>query len=164
MNPSDKGLKAFVDERSTLMAVACRYVDSPAVAEELVQESWLRWHAKEYKPDQIRPILLQIVRNLSIDWLRRQKTERVGLAELLERSDDVPDTERVVIARQELRCVIRALQRLPKKTLKAFRWRRLEHLTYKDIGRRLGVSEAGAYRLVADALFQVILALDDNKN
>ena len=160
--PCDRGLKTFVDEQDRLIAVACRIVDNRAVAEELVQESWLRWDAKQYQPGQMRPILLQIIRNLSIDWLRRQQTERNGLAELSEWREDFPDTERVVIARQQLRRVVRALHSLPKRTLAAFRLRRLDGLTYKEIGRRLNTSETGAYRLVADALVKVILAMDDD--
>lgn len=159
--PFDPGLKTFVDERDRLISVACRYIDNPAIAEEVVQESWLRWQAKKYQPDQMRPILLQIIRNLSIDWLRRQKTERSGLAELSEWREESPDTERVVIARQQLRCVVQTLRRLPSRTLTAFRLRRLNNLTYKEIGRRMNTSEAGAYRLVADALLQVIIAMDD---
>lgn len=161
LQPCDPGLKTFVDERDRLIAVACRYIDNPAIAEEVVQESWLRWQAKSYQSDQIRPILLQIIRNLSIDWLRRQKTERSGLVELSGMREEAPDTERVVIARQQLRCVIRALQRLPSKTLTAFRLRRLNNLTYKEIGDRMNTSEAGAYRLVSDALLHVIIAMDD---
>ncbi|MEM0943258.1 MAG: RNA polymerase sigma factor [Pseudomonadota bacterium] len=159
----DPNLRAFVDERDTLIAIACRYVDNPAVAEELVQESWLRSNAKHYQPDQLTPILRQIIRNLSIDWLRRQQTERNGLADLSEFSEEAPDTERVVIARQQLHTVVRTLQRLPKRTLKAFRLRRLDNLTYKEIGRRLNISEAGAYRLVAEALVQVVIAIDEQK-
>ncbi|MEM9247738.1 MAG: sigma-70 family RNA polymerase sigma factor [Pseudomonadota bacterium] len=155
-------MQTFVTERDTLIATACRIVNNRAVAEDLVQESWLRWASKPYQPTQIRPILLQIIRNLSIDWLRRQQTERTGNAELSRWTDDGPDTERIVIARQELRCVVRALQKLPARTLTAFRLRRLDGLTYKEIGRRLGISEASAYRLVADALLQVILAMDES--
>ncbi|MEM6900357.1 MAG: sigma-70 family RNA polymerase sigma factor [Pseudomonadota bacterium] len=159
----DPKLSTFVDERDTLIAIACRYVDNPAVAEELVQESWLRSSAKAYQPDQLPPILRQIIRNLSIDWLRRQQTERNGLAELFEAKEEAPDTERVVIARQQLRTVVRTLQRLPKRTLRAFHLRRIDSLTYKEIGRRLNVSEAGAYRLVADALVQVVMAMGEPK-
>lgn len=159
----DPNLRAFVDDRETLIAIAYRYVDNPAIAEELVQESWLRSHAKHYQPDQLTPILRQIIRNLSIDWLRRQQTERNGLAELSELKEEAPDSERVIIARQTLRCVIRALQQMPKRTLKAFRLRRLDNLTYKEIGRRLNISEAGAYRLVADALVRVIVAIDEER-
>ena len=33
------GLQTYVNERETLIAIACRVVESRAVAEELVQES-----------------------------------------------------------------------------------------------------------------------------
>lgn len=161
VRPLYSDVDMFVYEREKLIAIACRYVESPSVAEELVQESWLRWNAKSYQPDQVRPILLQIIRNLSIDWLRRQKTERSSLAEFAEHKDEAPDTERVVIARQQLRCVVHALQIMPERTRSAFRMRRLDNLTYKEIGHRLGTSEAGAYRLVADGLFRVIVEMND---
>ena len=161
--PSNLGLETFIAEQDRLIAVAVRIVDNRSVAEELVQESWLRWASKSYQPGQIRPLLLQIIRNLSIDWLRHQQTERNGLAELSTWGEEVPDTERVVIARQQLRCVVRTLRKLPKRTLTAFRLRRLDGLTYKEIAHRLNTSEASAYRLVADALVQVIISMDEKK-
>lgn len=71
----DPGLRCFVDDRDRLIAIACRIVDSRAVAEELVQESWLRWDARDYPADKAAPIFRSIVANLARDWRRRQRTE-----------------------------------------------------------------------------------------
>ncbi|MEM6482603.1 MAG: hypothetical protein AAF681_12200, partial [Pseudomonadota bacterium] len=46
--PLDPEVKTFVDEQDKLIAIALRIVESRAVAEEVVQESWLRWQRHGY--------------------------------------------------------------------------------------------------------------------
>ncbi|WP_299851403.1 sigma-70 family RNA polymerase sigma factor [uncultured Roseovarius sp.] len=97
---------------------------------------------------------------LSRTWYRRQRTEYQNLTTYKLIAQDAPDAERVVIARQQVALVINALAMMPERMRKAFRLSRLDGLTYREIGARLGVSEASAYRLVGEALVQIVLHLD----
>ncbi|MEM6482062.1 MAG: sigma factor-like helix-turn-helix DNA-binding protein, partial [Pseudomonadota bacterium] len=71
-----------------------------------------------------------------------------------------PDAERVVVARQDLRRVVAALSKLPKRTLFALSLYSVEGRTYREIGVALGLSHVAAFRLVAQALAKAAAALD----
>jgi RNA polymerase sigma-70 factor (ECF subfamily) len=155
------GLDTFVDERDRLIAAAYRIVDSHAVAEELVQESWIRWHAKQYPPEHTRPLLLRIVKNLAIDWHRKRRVEFDALETQRLLDESAHDAERIVAARQQLTQVIQLIEKLPPKARLAFRYSRIEGMTLKEVGKRLGVSESRASQLVSDAIVRLVVVFDD---
>ncbi|MEM9248840.1 MAG: sigma-70 family RNA polymerase sigma factor [Pseudomonadota bacterium] len=152
---------AFVDNRERLIAVACKIVESPAIAEEIVQESWLRWDAKQYPTTDAVPVLHRIVRNLAYDILRRQRRERDVVAWQAHTPGAALDSEHIVVARDDLRRAVAALRRLPRRTVKALQLRSVSGLSYTEVGRRMGLSKSRAYELVEDALVELSLALDD---
>lgn len=156
--PETAGLTAFVDRRQDLIALANAVVKNQAVAEELVQESWLQWSNKTYPSSHAVPIFKRIVLNLAKDWHRKQKREWARFETYALLYDNAPDTEHVVIARQDLLNVLRALNTLPARSLHAFRLSRVDGLTYQEIAAKLGVATSTAYGIVADALVQVTLA------
>lgn len=127
--PCDPGLKAYISERDRLIAIATRIVDSRAVAEELVQESWLRWDGRAYPHEKAKPIFRSIVTNLARDWRRRSRLEASILDEAFPTSEDPRDAERIIIARQEIKKLVRALQELNPRVVKAFRLHRVEGKT-----------------------------------
>lgn len=59
-----------------LKSLAYRMLGSVADAEDVVQEALLRLHTADPKPEHESAFLTRVVSNLSIDRLRRQKTER----------------------------------------------------------------------------------------
>ncbi|MEM7060419.1 MAG: sigma-70 family RNA polymerase sigma factor [Pseudomonadota bacterium] len=158
---SDLALLTFVQERRNLIALACSVVRNESIAEELVQDSWLRWQGQEYPARKAVPILRRIVANLAKDWYRRQATERAVLAEHAATLDFAVDSERIAIARQDLIRVVRALKALPKRTRTAFELHCLDGLSYARIGSRLGLSRSRAFELVTDALVHLTLALEN---
>ncbi|MEM9044225.1 MAG: sigma-70 family RNA polymerase sigma factor [Pseudomonadota bacterium] len=158
---ADEALSSFVEDREFLIAAACRIVENRAIAEELVQDSWLRWQQRTYPAYEARPILRSIVANLARDWLRRQKTERDYLNRQVTWDDDKRDAERILIARQDLRCIVEALDRLPERTVTAFRMSRIDGLTYAQIAERLDTVPSRVHGYVAKALAQVTLSLLD---
>lgn len=151
---------AFVQHRSDLVEVARLIVNCPFCAEDIVQDSWMRWDAHSYPATRARPILVRIVKNLAIDWHRRRRRERAGIEAQKLLQHAAPDLEQVVNARQELEIVIEALRELPARTVRAFRMSRVDGLPCVEIGRRLGISESRAYQLVGSALIHVIKRLD----
>lgn len=155
----DPAAYAFSKNREKLIANACAIVANRAIAEELVQESWLRWHGNSYPARDAEPIFWRIVRNLALDWKRRARIEQDGLAAHLDTTETAPDSERVVCAREELRRVVAALDALPQRTVTAFRMHRVDGLTYAVIARRLGISPSTAFKLVEDAMVEVVWSL-----
>lgn len=159
--PCDPLVKTLCDERNDLVALARSLVGHEDIAEDIVQECWLRWHNRHYPAEQAKPIVIRIIKNLAADWHRRRTIEARHYRIHAMLRGDVPDTERVVVARQQLRLVVEALSVLPEQTLEAFRLHRLEGMAFVEIGDRLGISKAGAHRLVAKALAHIVLRLDD---
>lgn len=153
-------LDTFLVRQRDLIALANKVVRNPAVAEELVQDSWIQWSAKSYPEQDAAPIFTRIVMNLARDWHVKQRREWARLEAFALLYDDAPDTERIVIARIDLMNVLRALNQLPHRSLRAFRLSRVEGMTYAQIGKDLGVSTSMAYRLVADALVELAWLTD----
>ncbi|MEM9371192.1 MAG: sigma-70 family RNA polymerase sigma factor, partial [Pseudomonadota bacterium] len=105
------------------------------------------------------PILRRIVKNLAFDWHRRQRTERDGLTAQKLIEENAPDSERILMARQDLLEVARVLAELPDRTLAAFRMYRIEGRTYAEIAKELGVVPSRAHQLVRNALVHMALRL-----
>ncbi|MEM1384673.1 MAG: RNA polymerase sigma factor [Pseudomonadota bacterium] len=160
MKDDAAGLRAFVEDRENLVRLARSYVQSAAIAEELVQDSWLRWHGRRYPERDAQFIFRRIVANLARDWWRRQKTERAVVDALSLAQDTVPNAERVVIARQDLARVVEALENLPPRTQYAFELSWHDGLSFAEIGKHLGVSKTRAYKMVGRALTELALSLD----
>ncbi|MEM7060729.1 MAG: sigma-70 family RNA polymerase sigma factor [Pseudomonadota bacterium] len=156
----DRAASAFVDQQDDLIALARSIVGCRSTAEDLVQDSWLRWRRHGYEVSQARPVLMRIVRNLAIDWHRRRKREARGIEAQSLLYDPAPDSERVLSARQELQIVVQALQELPARTVHAFKLSRVDGIACAEIGRRMGISESRAYQLVGNALIHVIKRLE----
>ncbi|MEM8793936.1 MAG: sigma-70 family RNA polymerase sigma factor [Pseudomonadota bacterium] len=158
---ADPALSTFVNERERLIGIALQMVKSRAIAEELVQDSWLRWDKKAYPSEKALPIFKRIVTNLALDWSRSRQTEEQTLSELMLFEDVEFDSERVLIARQELARVVRALEKLPKRTVAAFHMRFVDGLTFADIGKRLEMSRSRAHGLVEETIIAITCVLSD---
>lgn len=157
----DDGLQTYLADRERLISLAVRIVHSRAVAEELVQESWLRWDRRSYPADKATPIFRRIVRNLAFDWLRRDNMEKSILDSIDLVYDDPRDAERVVIARQDIIRLIRALEELDPRVVKAFRMHRFEHKTMAEIAADLGTVPSNVHGYVVKALTHITAALMD---
>lgn len=144
-----------------MLKLAKAAVNNVHVAEDLVQDCWIRWSGRSYPLSEARPILMRILKNLAIDWHRRRRVEFEVIEAQRILHDPSPDTERVVIARDRLNKVIAALEALPPRTLLAFRLCRVDSLTLKQAGKALGVSESRVSQIVSDAMVQIVSALDN---
>ncbi|MEM8688537.1 MAG: sigma-70 family RNA polymerase sigma factor [Pseudomonadota bacterium] len=152
---------SFMDDREKLLALAQSIVGNSAIAEELVQDSWLRWSSKNYAPELARPILRRIVANLCLDWLRKHRTEQAGLKFFGLFLDLSPDAERIVISRQELERVIDVLGELPERTVVAFYMNRVDGQTLQEISDHLDISITRSHQLIREALVHLTLRLGD---
>ncbi|MEM8793730.1 MAG: sigma-70 family RNA polymerase sigma factor [Pseudomonadota bacterium] len=156
---TEKALQSFIEDREKLIAAACRIVESRAIAEELVQDSWLRWQQRDYPPHEAKPIFRSIVANLARDWLRRQRTETRFLKLHAALDEDRRDAERIVIARQDLARIVSALDQLPTRTVTAFRMSRVDGLTYAEIAKRLDTVPSRVHGYIVKAIAHVTLSL-----
>jgi RNA polymerase sigma factor (sigma-70 family) len=131
---------------------------------DLRQEAYARVYeaAQRERPQLVKPFLFQITRNLMIDRLRRQSVvnlESVADFDWLNVSDDKPSTEAYVAARQELRLLQAALDKLPPRCRQVVLMRKVDGLSQKEVAKHMGITietvenqVAKGMRLLAQAM------------
>jgi RNA polymerase sigma-70 factor (ECF subfamily) len=112
---------------------------------DLRQEAYARVYeaAKRERPQLIKPFLFQIARNLMIDRLRRQSVvslESMADVDWLNVSDDRPSAETYVAARQELRLLQAALDKLPPRCRQVVLMRKVEGFSQREVAKEMGIT------------------------
>lgn len=157
MNDEQQKLDLYLSHRGELINYAAGIVGCRAMAEDVVQEAYLRFHRPVERPDVVTPVgyLFRIVRNLAVDWARRVALERRHV-EIVEDPPAIAEAratpEEEASHRQELALVMEALDELPVRTRQALEMHRFGGLTLEEIGKRLSISPALAHGLIHRAL------------
>jgi RNA polymerase sigma factor (sigma-70 family) len=92
-----------------------------------------------------RAYFLEVARNVLFEQLRRSRIihiDTVAEMDALCITDERPDPERAVIAKDELARLKRLIDKLPERCRRMFVLRKIEGLSQKKIAERLGVSES----------------------
>lgn len=100
-----------------------------------------------------KPFVFAIARNLLIDRIRRQQIvpiDAVSDLDALNIALDQPGPDRHVIARDQLRKVQEALDRLPPRCREAVWLKKVEGLSMREIAQRMGISENTVDRHLSD--------------
>src|SRR6185437_15804496 len=106
-------------------------------------------------PEKPQQFVVTTARNLLIDRLRRERIvamEAMADLDALEGAADAPGPERIAIARDELRLLQRAMERLPRRTQEIIVMRRVEGLSRAEISVRLGISQETVSAHVTDGM------------
>ena len=165
--------RLFATWRARFEAIACRYVRSAAVAEDLVSDSFMSfWENRGRIPADanLQAYILIIVRNKCLDWLRAQSLHakieqevyalrrRVLAADI--RSLQAVNPEEIFSA--EVAAIVRqSLDRLPELTREVFVARRFEELSYKEIAEKYGITVRRVEFELEKAVKQLRVALKD---
>jgi RNA polymerase sigma-70 factor (ECF subfamily) len=114
-------------------------------------------------PERTRPFVFATARNLLINRVRREHIvpiDAVADMESFGLAADEPGPDRSVIARDTLRKLQLALDRLPARAREAVVLRRIEGMSRREIAERMGITErtvadhiAHGMRILATALF-----------
>lgn len=118
-----------------LVRYALRFVKNE-VAQELVQECFLRLWQAENVAGREREWLFHVCRNLAIDHLRKEK--RVVLRE--EEGVAIPELEEKLLGHEESDALLRMIQALPPAQREVIRLKFQENMDYKEIARVTGHS------------------------
>lgn len=114
--------------------------------------------AREGIPKSTRAFVFTAARNLLINHVKREQvvpfTSVEGLEDLSVAIDE-PAPDRVVIARQELRRLQEALDKLPERQRRAIVLRKINGLSIREIAQRVGAAE----RTVEEHLTEGVRAL-----
>lgn len=155
----DDLMSVYLRHWKMLRSALKRRIGSHDLAEEAMQETWLRLSRMKNDPAIIRDhqgLLLRIAGNIAIDLARRENRHRarcVSDETLYEAiADSYPSPEVFAIDRDQLRLLARALAELPAKPRKALLFSRCDGLSHHEIASRLGVSESMVAKYLAQAL------------
>jgi RNA polymerase sigma-70 factor (ECF subfamily) len=130
--------------------------------DDLLQEVYMRLIAGAQKeiPAQTKAFVFSTARNLLIDRVRREQVvpiEAVADLDALGVAIDEQGPDRNVMARDELRRVQAALDRLPPRAREALLLRRVDGLSRAEIAQRMGIGEG----TVKEYLSESVCALAD---
>lgn len=132
---------------------------------DLRQDIYVRVYESAQKqiPVPAKPFLFSVARNLLVDRLRRAQVvpiEAVADVDALGFASEAPGPERSLAARDELRRLHAALDKLPPRAREAFVLGRIQGLSRAEIAQTMGVSEdtvsehlTKSMRAIADILY-----------
>jgi RNA polymerase sigma-70 factor (ECF subfamily) len=141
----------FEDERGRLLAIAARILGSPASAEDVVQEAWLRLAANEARPDNLAAWLTTVVTRLCLDQLRARRSSEVPLELAPEPADlDGPEADAVLADRVDTAMLV-VLHTLSPIERVAFVLHDLFGVPFDEVAQTLGRSPAAVRQLASRA-------------
>jgi RNA polymerase sigma factor (sigma-70 family) len=111
--------------------------------------------AQKQIPDRVKPFLFTIARHLLINRIRRDRVvsiESVADLDDLGIAVDAPGPDRTVIARDELRRLRAAIDKLPPRCRETIVLGRIEGLTGREIAERMGITESTVSHYVANGM------------
>jgi RNA polymerase sigma-70 factor, ECF subfamily len=149
---------AFTALRPLLFSVAYRLLGRPADAEDVVQESWLRYARAPAEVRDPRSWLIQVVTRLCLDQLRsararHEQSAGIWLPEPVLTGESVAEDPLETVERRDLLSLgaLTMLQRLSPGERAALVLHEAIGLTHGEVAQALGVSEAGSRQLLARA-------------
>lgn len=166
MDSSASKLDLYLTHRAALVDYAAPIVGCRARAEDVVQDAWLRFNARQTTDLEIsHPLgyLYRIVRNLALDQTRSLATERRqpdGDALLADLPANTASPEQQVAGQDELQRLADALLQLPERTRIAFEMHRLGGYTLQQVAAAMGISVGLTHQLVHDALSHCAVRLE----
>lgn len=116
-------------------------------AQDLVQDVFTRLSRRDAFDNvgSVEGYLFATAANIAFDFFRRSKVRRDNPAsefvEAVQRTEDF-SPERLLEGRQELSCVLAALNEMPERMRNIFILARLENLPRAEIAQRLGMSKS----------------------
>lgn len=165
-DPRRESIEAlFHAHYARLCAFVRRVVDSPEIAEEVVQDLFLRlWEQQEsdYPPLLTKAYLYRAARNHAIDHLRRRRRERQWLVgKTLEPPSLASDADEDLRNADLARAIDAAIARLPDRCREIFLLHRQQELSYAEIAQALGLSIKTIETQMGRALKSLRLSLKD---
>lgn len=157
---ADGGLRAiFLQQRPALLRLLVARLGNREDAEDTLQDMFLRIDRLADQPvAQPAAFLYRIAANLATD--RRIASGRRGARDsawhdVQPAADELPDTERILIARDDLRVVGAAIDDMPDRMAAALRMFRVEGRSQRDIAAELGITVSGVEKLLRRAYRQI---------
>lgn len=160
---------AYRDSRGSLLSFLVGRLRSREAAEDVVQDVFLAIpKVRDASPVRDpRALLFRIASNIAINR-GKQESRRADLAashaDILWSVVDEITPERELLGSEALGLVDAAIDRLPARTREILAWRRIDHLTNREIAERLGISQTAVEKHMRKAMLALSEALGDREN
>ncbi|MFT3802322.1 MAG: sigma-70 family RNA polymerase sigma factor [Burkholderiaceae bacterium] len=152
-------LTLYTSHRKDLVSYAGQFSGDRALAEDIVQEAWLRFDRATAQRFLDEPLgyLKRIVRNIALDGRRREQVEIRLLLPQNEAAvdttpDESPSPEAQLLQRERLALVEAAFAELPERTRIAVRLHRVENKKIREIAEHLGLSTSYVHSLIVEGV------------
>lgn len=128
---------------------------------DLRQEVYTRVYESALKriPEKPKHFLFATARNLLIDRARQARVIPIDAAsdmEALDPASDTPGPDQIVMARDELRRLQAALEKLSPRCREAVVLGRIQGLSRREIASRMGVTEGTAAQYLAEGIAALV--------
>ncbi len=165
-SPDSMLAEVFVIHSAKLRIIARKIAVSPDVIDDVMQDAYLKLIDSPVVRKVTQPFgyCCQVVRNVAIDYCRRQSLEasyRVYMAD--GELPEVPNgfrPEAGLDERKLIAAVAEVLDTLPERTRLVFELYRLHGMTQRDIGERIGCSATLVNFLLRDAMNALMCCRD----
>ena len=156
--------EVFAALESPLLAYARRLLGNPSVAEDVVQEAFMKLHVRFNEVRQPQPWLYRAVHNLAVDYQRqanrivsfgddaRDKENTTAAASGDEMADPQPIPDEQIARWEGIGLVRLVLETLDDRSKEIIRMRFDEDLSYIEIGERMGLKVGHVGYLLHHAL------------
>ena len=148
------------------------YVHDDLAAEDIASESLIKlWEKlKTEKIDYIEPLLLTILKNKALDYLKHEEVKRTAFESMVDwhqqelsiRISTLESCDPNEIFSDEVESIIReTLKLLPEQTRRIFLLSRFEKKSNKEIAEQMGISIKGVDYHISKALKALRITLKD---
>lgn len=145
--------------RPGLVRFLAKRTGCTAIAEDLVQDLWMRMSAARPVADELRsPVayLFRAAANLATDHARAERRRAAAnteaMALVMDGLDAAPSPEQAVVDLQDYARVTVAIAALPPRTRQIFAMNRLDGVSYRRIAAELGISATAVEKHMKRAL------------
>lgn len=159
----------FIEEvlphEATYLAHARRFCGNADDAADLVQDAYAKLFGLENWSGLASPkaYALTMIRNLAIQKLRRARVvsiRQIAGLDAGDLADEAPNAQRQTIDREQLRRLLKAVERLPDRCRQIVIMRRFEDKPPQEIARQLGLSLSTVEKRLARGMFLLSQAMD----
>lgn len=169
-NPSNKQLEeVYLTIRSKLLRFAVARLNNTALAEDIVQDLYIRLNRGNLSTDveNIEAFIFRALNNLIID--HRRKAARINnrdsaykneqsIDPVHEMADPEPSADRQLESKEKLVAVNEVINALPSQCRKAFTAVRIKGLSYREAAEVLGVGQKAIEKQISRAMKALMAA------
>lgn len=153
----------FIEYYKPLSQFSYSFIKDQDKAESLVQEVFIKiWEKRESLAhiDNLLSYMMVMVRNLSHDYLRKEKVN-LKFYQKIRREESINTTEEELSKNEFEENLVKSVLKLPERCRIAFELSRFDSLTNKEIAENMQISVKGVEALIGRSLKILRIELED---